>query len=136
MELAYTKDLKSFIQLYKMLLLGGYKGNNLLVVFLKIMLKNLMPKKCCDFGEYKCTIPMAINGRVYDIDLCISDIIAALNAANIKTYASCCGHNKINGTILLEDGRILSIKNPKNQTNGINCINDKIKLNKKWKYEK
>jgi hypothetical protein len=31
--------------------------------------------------------------------------VAALNAANITTEASCCGHGKIDGNIVLEDGR-------------------------------
>ena len=68
------------------------------------------PKKCCDFGEYSCQIPMPINGRIQGIDFCIADIVAMLNAANIKTIASCCGHGKIDGVINLEDGRELIIK--------------------------
>lgn len=68
------------------------------------------PEKCCDFGEFKCQIPMPINGRVQCIDFCVSDIVAALNAANITTVASCCGHGKINAVISLEDGRDLEIE--------------------------
>lgn len=73
----------------------------------------MKPNKCCDFGEFECQVPMPINGRVQYIDLCIADIVAALNAVNIKTSASCCGHNKINGNIVLEDGRIITIVLPK-----------------------
>jgi hypothetical protein len=51
---------------------------------------------------------MPIKGRVRSIDYCIADIVAALNAANIKTVASCCGHG-LAGTIALEDGRELTI---------------------------
>lgn len=69
------------------------------------------PKDCCDFGEFKCTVPMAINGRRQDIDICIADIVTALNAANIPTIASCCGHGKIQGNIRLVDGRELEIDN-------------------------
>lgn len=69
------------------------------------------PDECCDFGEYKCTVPMPINGRRRDIDICIADIVAALNAANILTAASCCGHGKIQGDIRLADGRRLEIDN-------------------------
>jgi hypothetical protein len=68
------------------------------------------PIKCCNFGEYSCQIPMSIMGRRQDIDFCIADIVAALNAANITTVASCCGHKKLDGNILLEDGRELKIK--------------------------
>jgi len=60
-------------------------------------------------GTYDCQIPMPIKGRRRDIDICIADLVAALNAANIITDASCCGHGKIAGTILLEDGRCLNI---------------------------
>lgn len=55
---------------------------------------------------------MPINGRRQDIDLCIADIVAALNAANIKTVASCCGHGKMDGIISLEDARELYVKLP------------------------
>lgn len=54
---------------------------------------------------------MPLNGRRQDIDYCVADIVAALNAANIRTVASCCGHGIMNGKILLEDGRTLKIEN-------------------------
>ena len=68
------------------------------------------PTKCCSCGSYECQVPMPIAGRVRHIDLCIADIVAALNAANIVTVASCCGHGKINGIISLTDGREIEIK--------------------------
>ena len=71
----------------------------------------LKPEKCCEMGAYTCQIPMASRGRVVGIDYCIADIVAALNAANIPTTASCCGHGETDGTILLEDGREIVIKN-------------------------
>ena len=52
---------------------------------------------------------MPIDARVRYIDICIADIVAALNAANIKTGASCCGHGQMNGIISLKDGRELII---------------------------
>lgn len=70
-------------------------------------------KKCCEMGTYKHQIPMPLNGRRRDIDYCISDIVAALNAANIKTVASCCGHGEIDAAISLVDGRDIIIKNAK-----------------------
>jgi len=72
-----------------------------------------VPGKCCDLGTYECQIPMPIDGRVRGIDYCIADIVAALNAANIKTVASCCGHGKMDGRISLEDKRELIIRNVK-----------------------
>lgn len=72
------------------------------------------PEKCTPMGEYKCQILMPIRGRVQGIDYCIADIVAALNAANIETVASCCGHgDESKAVISLEDGRELRIKNVK-----------------------
>ena len=68
------------------------------------------PDKCCECGSYEHQVPMPIAGRRQDIDLCIADIVAALNAANITTVASCCGHGKTDGDVLLKDGRELIIK--------------------------
>jgi len=79
------------------------------------MSRQLAPNACCNIGTYGCTVPMPIKGRRQDVDLCIADIVAALNAANITTVASCCGHGKIDGNILLEDGRIINIRNVKRQ---------------------
>ena len=69
------------------------------------------PKNCCEIGEYKCQVPMPLNGRRQDIDFCIADIVAALNAANITTGASCCGHGKVDAIILLDDGRHITVSN-------------------------
>lgn len=67
------------------------------------------PKKCSAMGAFDCQVPMPIHGRVRCIDFCIADIVAALNAANIETLASCCGHGKMDGDIRLEDGRVIKI---------------------------
>lgn len=71
---------------------------------------------------YKCDSPggektfesqvcMPLNGKVQCVDWCIHQIIAALNAGGVRTVASCCGHGKADGNIVLEDGRVLIIKN-------------------------
>ena len=70
-------------------------------------------KSCCELGTYEHQTPMPIRGRRHDIDFCIADIVAALNAANIVTVASCCGHGKMDADIRLKDGRIMRIQNPK-----------------------
>jgi len=67
------------------------------------------PDKCCEMGSYEHQVPMPIKGRRCEIDLCIADIVCALNAANITTVASCCGHNVVDTVIILEDGRTLII---------------------------
>ena len=69
------------------------------------------PTRCCPLGTYECQVPMPIAGRRRDIDYCIADIVAALNAANIVTVASCCGHGQMEGDVRLEDGRVLKIEN-------------------------
>ena len=56
---------------------------------------------------YAHQVSMPINGRVRCIDYCIHRIVAALNAANILTVASCCGHEVMPGRIDLDDGRVL-----------------------------
>ncbi len=71
------------------------------------------PSKCCDFGTFECDVPMPINRRRQDVDYCVADIVAALNAANITTIGSCCGHDQVDGDITLEDGRVLKILNVK-----------------------
>lgn len=61
------------------------------------------PTECCAIGTHGCLIPMR------GIEYCIVDIVAALNAAHIITEASCCGHEKQLGNVVLEDGRWLLI---------------------------
>ena len=66
------------------------------------------PTKCCAMGSYDCQVPMPLNGRLQSIDYCIADVVAALNAANIATVASCCGHgDERRASIALADGREL-----------------------------
>lgn len=45
------------------------------------------------------------------IDRCIAPIVKALNAGGIQTIASCCGHGKTAGEIVLADGRKLLVIN-------------------------
>lgn len=42
-------------------------------------------------------------------DKCIAYLVKTLNEGGIKTVASCCGHGKINGNIVLENGKVLII---------------------------
>lgn len=75
-------------------------------------------KKMCEWGSEKqllVPIPAELSHTgefrwaVKGVDLCISDIVQALNNAGIYTSNSCCGHNKENGEILLHDGRNLIV---------------------------
>jgi hypothetical protein len=72
--------------------------------------ETIQQRGCCECGTYKCQVPMAIRGRRQDIDICVADIVAALNAAGIITVASCCGHGKMDGLVLLDDGRRIDIR--------------------------
>lgn len=47
------------------------------------------------------------------IDACIASIVKALEQAGIKMRASCCGHGKTHGEIVLQDGRTLVVKGTK-----------------------
>lgn len=90
-----------FFMIHKLLKYYNLSGKDLLME---------KPEECCMPGDYTCQVPMPIDGRRQDIDFCITDIVAALNAANIITVASCCGHGKQDGVISLEDGRHLILK--------------------------
>ncbi|RKY70962.1 MAG: hypothetical protein DRQ14_08075 [Candidatus Latescibacterota bacterium] len=70
------------------------------------------PKECCEVGTYECAVPMPLRGRTRGIDLCVADIVSALNAATLTTVASCCGYGRMDGRIDLEDGRVLIVKFP------------------------
>jgi len=72
----------------------------------------------CEWGT---TVPLTVtvpashsytgqdNVRVKPIDSCIAPIVEALNAAGVSTVASCCGHGKRPGVIVLRDGREIVI---------------------------
>jgi len=72
--------------------------------------RSIFPVRCCPMGTYSHTVSMPIAGRVAYVDLCIADLVACLNAGNLRTTESCCGHGKQDGYILLEDGRELVIR--------------------------
>lgn len=48
------------------------------------------------------SVPVVVN-----VDACIAPIVQALNDGGIETKASCCGHSRIPGRIMLQDGRDL-----------------------------
>jgi hypothetical protein len=47
--------------------------------------------------------------RYMGIDSCIADIVQGLQRAGIDMEASCCGHGKEDGYIVLADGRTLAL---------------------------
>ena len=75
------------------------------------LLKLIHARGCTPMGEYRCQVPMPIGGRLCGIDYCIADIVAALNAANIRTVMSCCGHGDESiARIDLADGRAILVR--------------------------
>ena len=68
-----------------------------------------------DVDKYKEQVCMPLNRKVVSIDKCIHHIVAALNAGGVFTEACCCGHGKMLGNIVLEDGRWLAIYNNKKE---------------------
>lgn len=48
------------------------------------------------------TAVMTCLGKVQEIDNCILDELILLWIHGIMTIASCCGHNKINGSIIVD----------------------------------
>lgn len=49
------------------------------------------------------------DGNRRAIDACIAPLVKILNDAGVATVASCCGHGKRPGNIILRDGRELFI---------------------------
>jgi len=84
----------------------------------------------CEWGTYKTVKlckPKEFSKRTeIPVDACIADIIQALNNAGIGTEASCCGHNRGLGTIMLSDDRELLIASDFNTARKI----------EKWFYKK
>ena len=67
----------------------------------------------CKWGitaiQIKLAKPRADGSTHIPADPCIATIVQALNDAGIETVASCCGHSKRPGNIILSDGRELII---------------------------
>lgn len=64
-----------------------------------------MKNKCCKIGSHECNViipnPPKQFGYTKQVcaDKCIIPAIKALWKAGFKTFASCCGHGKIEGMI-------------------------------------
>lgn len=70
------------------------------------------PNKCCAGGTYEHAVPMSVGGRVVYIDYCVARLVASLEAGGMRPIASCCGHGKNPPSILLEDGREITVCYP------------------------
>jgi hypothetical protein len=70
----------------------------------------------CEIGDHQTMLLRnEPDGEVYscDIDHCIMPIVAVLQALELYTTSSCCGHGVCDGYILLYDDRLLRIKSQK-----------------------
>lgn len=54
-------------------------------------------------------VPVRLARGLCDVDRCIAPMVQALNDAGLETRASCCGHGKMPGNVMLADGRELVI---------------------------
>jgi len=69
-----------------------------------------MEHKHCTAGTYEGDVEVRLpSGKLISVDPCIEDLVVALNHSGLGTVASCCGHGKRPGSIILEDGRELFI---------------------------
>ena len=60
--------------------------------------------------KFPATYGKTYSGKtMIEIDQCIAGIVLALNGGGVYTIASCCGHGKGPGDIMLADGRKLII---------------------------
>lgn len=69
-------------------------------------------KDCKTGFAFSDNVPCSNCGRVpgdKGYDPCLNEIITALNDVGIKSIASCCGHGRQPGSIVLKDGRELII---------------------------
>lgn len=68
---------------------------------------------CNDHSGVLVEIPGASSrghlGKARGIDACIAPLVEALNKAGMPTVASCCGHGRRAGNVVLEDGREILI---------------------------
>ncbi len=67
--------------------------------------------KNVDFGTFgqpnqNRTAVMTCTGKMQEIDNCILDELKYLWKYHVITFASCCGHNKINGSIIVDEGSV------------------------------
>ncbi len=60
----------------------------------------------CEWGTYE---KIVLPGKVVRVDSCIASIVSALNDGGCATIASCCGHGRRPGNIVLSDGKELII---------------------------
>ena len=62
----------------------------------------------CEWGD---TVGVWLKGvnRIAAVDRCLVDLVKTLCNAGFTTIASCCGHGKRPGNIVLKDGREIII---------------------------
>ena len=75
------------------------------------------------------------DGRIKSCDECIQPIVQLFNDYGLQTTASCCGHKKQNGSIVLKDGREILIIENYNDARMINGLFPPLQPRQsEWKY--
>ena len=64
----------------------------------------------CKWGTVTKTVAAK---HIVEVDSCIAALVEALNYSGVETVASCCGHGRNPGSIILADGRELLIIAPR-----------------------
>ena len=76
----------------------------------------------CKWGETKsCRVWVSAGdshtGQGYwamkSVDACLADMVDRLNAEGRLTRSCCCGHGKAEGSIIMQDGSVIPIKETK-----------------------
>lgn len=60
-------------------------------------------------GDLTASCPVEMRWKMLPIDMCIAELVRALNASGHSTTSACCGHGEAPGVIGLADGRALLV---------------------------
>ena len=63
------------------------------------------PRPCRLCGLACVVVDLGGSRGAVEVDACIAGIVLALNEGGVATVASCCGHGRRPGSIILADGR-------------------------------
>jgi len=75
------------------------------------------------------------DGTIKSCDECIQSIVQLFNDYGLQTTASCCGHEKQNGSIVLKDGREIMIIKKYKDARMIDLLFPPLQPRKnEWKY--
>lgn len=97
----------------------------------------------CEHGDtVECLVPVhaedafegVLTWKVKPVDRCLSDIVVALNRADILTRSCCCGHGRDQGSIILHDGRTLVLETRCPRCGAINAADEPCQAVEEWSF--